>query len=168
MTEEIKIPKKGRPKGAKNKNGYNLSPAAYHQRTVANLKHGNDSAMFNKIIKKQIGDDEELQKEADDFRLALWKKFDTPSILLMDEYTNFRTLVAIKQMKAEDPTNKEIRECLKLLLDISKENNRLTTVSADKKMEAFTKGAYDEDFEQVVEVELVEPQVEVVDNVTQS
>ena len=138
---------RGRPIGSKNKNGYNMTPAAYHQRTVANLKNGSRSKIFQNIIKGQTSDNPELQQDIEEFRLGLWKKFDSPAIMLMEEYANFRSLVALKQLKEEDPTNKEIRECLKLLVDISKEINRLNAVPAEKKFEAFTKNAYDEDFE---------------------
>jgi hypothetical protein len=38
-----------------------------------------------------------------------------------------------------DPTSKDYREMMKLYLEFIKEYNRLTQVSADKKMEAFSR-----------------------------
>ncbi|GAG89914.1 unnamed protein product [marine sediment metagenome] len=59
--------------------------------------------------------------------------------MLMDEYANYKTMINGKLLEGADPSSKEIQASLKLLLDISKEINRLTQVSADKKFEAFTK-----------------------------
>jgi len=156
---EAKPRKAGRPKGAPNKKPYPMTSAAYHQRSIAALKHGKKSTIFNQIIKQQEGLNDAQQKALEEFRLDLWKKFDTPSLMLMDEYATFRTLVAAKQLSTTDATSKDIRECLRLLLDISKEINRLSTVSADKKFDAFTKNAYDDDFE----MEMNDVEVEVVD-----
>jgi len=148
MEEEITAKKIGRPIGAKNKKPYPMTSAAYHQRCVAPLKHGNNSKIMNDIILKQELTPEQTEALAQE-RLAVWKKFDTPTLMLMSEYDKWNTLVNLKMMKHGEDLNsitgKDMRECIRLLLDISKELNRLKTVSADKKFEAFVKGFNDDE-----------------------
>ena len=130
----------GRPKGAKNKKPYPMSAAAYNQRVMANInRHGKESSQIYQAVMKEQGLTPEQVEMLNKDKIAIWKKFDTPSIMLMDEYAFFKTMINAKLLKGQDPTGKETRECLKLLLDISKDISRLSTVSADKKYEAFTK-----------------------------
>ena len=128
-----------------------MSPQAYHQRCVAPLKDGKQSLIVQEIINK-LDLPPEQQKLLSDEKMLIWKRFQTPALMLMDEYANFKTLVNAKMLKGVDPTGKDIRDCLKLLLDISKEINRLSTVSADKKFEAFSK-SFGGEKEIVIEVE---------------
>jgi len=138
--------KQGRPLGAKNKNGYDMTAAAYHQRVMANIsRHGTESSLIYNAVMKEQGLSESQIELLNKEKIAIWKKFDTPSIMLMDEYAMFKTMVNMKMLKGVDPTDKEMRECLRLLLDIAKEINRLRTVSADKKFEAFTKSFSESD-----------------------
>jgi len=141
-----KIKRKGRPLGSKNVNGYNLTPAAYDARINNPMKHGNDSKLFSEIIKRQelTGPEQEILIEE---KINIWKRFNSPVLMLMDEYSQYKTLINSKLLKGEDPTGRDIRESLKFLLDISKEVNRLTQVSADKKADIFSKNVYGSDFE---------------------
>ncbi len=127
-----------RPKGSKNKDGYTMSAKAYHQRVMAPMKHGENSALYQAIIERKDLSPEHKEILANE-KIRIWKKFDTPAVMLMDEYAQFKTMMNVKMLEGEDPTSKDMRECMKLLLDISKEINRLTHVSADKKMEIFGK-----------------------------
>lgn len=122
------------------------SPGQIHASATNGLTHGN-SSKINRMIIRNMGVDPELNTLLEEEKLATWKKFQTPALMLMDEYINFKALVNAKQLQGEDPTGKEIRECLKLLLDISKEVNRLTAVSANKKFEAYTNNlGFDKDY----------------------
>lgn len=130
----------GRPKGSPNKKPYPMSASAYHQRVMANMnRHGKESSKIYQAVMHEQGLDAEQVEILNEEKINIWKKFDTPSIMLMDEYAFFKTMINAKLLKGQDPTGKETRECLKLLLDIGKEINRLRSVSADKKYEAFTK-----------------------------
>jgi len=144
--------KAGRPKGTTGTK-YTMSPAAHAQRMDASPMVRDQ--MFKEIIQRQEGMTPELQKQLEARKLQIWKQFNTPALMLIDEYARFKTLVEMKQLQSKDPTNKEIRECLRLLLDISKEVNRLSTVSADKKFEAMTK-SFSRSDEIVVDVEVEE------------
>lgn len=133
-----------------------MSPATQHQRSVAPLKHGNTSRVMAEIINQQEVSPQHKEILAQE-RLDIWKKFQTPTLMLMDEYANFKTLVNMKMLKGEDPTSKEFREWGKFLLDITKELNRLTQVSADTKAKAavaMSKGfnAEEDDEDIVIEV----------------
>jgi len=129
----------GRPKGAKNKNGYKMTPAALHQRTVAPLKHGETSKVMQEIINREELSPEQKEVLAEE-KLRLWKKMQTPALMLMDEFVELKTLINAKLMNGNiDITDKSYQALAKLLLELTKETNRLTQVSADKKMEAFTK-----------------------------
>lgn len=115
-----------------------MTKDAWHQRVTAPLKTGEHSLVMKNIIQKQ-GLTEKEQEILVDEKISIWKKFNTPALMLMDEYANYKTLVNAKLLAGDDPTSKEIQGCLKLLLDIAKEINRLRTVSADKRFEAFSK-----------------------------
>ena len=141
----------GRPKGVKDSKprGYTLSPAAYHQRTVANLKHGGSSRVMQQIIKREELTPEQTEILAEE-KMSLWKRMQTPALMLMDEYVELKNVINAKLMSGTmDVTDKEYQALAKILLDLTKETNRLTQVSADKKMEAFGK-AFDE--EEVIDV----------------
>jgi hypothetical protein len=118
--------------------GYKQSPATYHQRCIAPLRTGEYSSVMNNIIKKQ-GLTEEETKVLSEERQNIWKKMQTPAIMLMDEYVDLKTLISMKRVQGNDILGKEVLKATELLLSISKEINRLTTVSADKKMEVFAK-----------------------------
>lgn len=140
--------KMGRPLGKKS--GYTVTPAAYHQRSVAAMKTGETSAIMQQIIGKEELTPEQTELLAQE-RLSLWKKMQTPAIMLMDEYIDLKTMINAKLINGKmDISHKEYTALAKLLLDISKEVNRLTQVSADKKMEVFDKGWSGDD---VVDVE---------------
>jgi len=148
----------GRPKGAKDKKqrGYTPSAATYHQRVMANMsKCGNEGSKIYQAVMKEQGLSEEQITILQEEKINIWKKFDTPSIMLMREYADFKTMVNAKMLKGDDPTDKDMRECLKLLLDIAKEINRLEAVPKSQKFDAFTK-SFGGDKEIVFDVEPVE------------
>lgn len=126
----------GKPKGTKN--SYTQSPATYHQRCMAHLKDGKDSNIVQYIINKKGLTEEETQVLSQE-RVKLWKNMQTPVLLLMNEYSDLKTLINLERMRNEEILSKDVLKASELLLNIAKEMNRLTTVSADKKMEAWSK-----------------------------
>lgn len=138
-----------RPKGSTNKNGYKMTPAAYNQRVAAPMKHGERSAVMKSIV-DNFGLSEEKKRVLEDQQIQLWKDMSTPAMLLMKEYSFFRTMIDAKMLAGADPTDKDIISSMKLLLDISKEVNRLTQVSADKKVDVLAKNFNNPDKEDVV------------------
>ena len=94
------------------------------------------------IIDKAIQDSglSESQKEAlAAERKELWRKLSSPALLLTDEYAEIKTLINIKRLQGGDYLSKDLITASKLLLDISKEINRLTQVSADKKVDLLSR-----------------------------
>ena len=145
----------GRPKLKEGEKGkYTMSKSAHVQRKNASTFVRDN--IFKEIVKRQEGMTPELQEKLEDHKLRIWKSFDNPSMMLVSEYADFKALLALKQLQAKDPTNKDIRECMKLLLDIAKEVNRLTQVSADKKAEVFTKSFSRSEEEIVVDMDVEE------------
>lgn len=128
----------GRPAGAKNKNGYKMSSAALHQRTVAPLKDGARSVVMQEVVNKMELTPEQTEMLAEE-RLRTWKRLNTPALFIADQFIDIKTVVDAKLMQGMDPTSKDYREMMKLMLEFTKEYNKLTQVTADKKMEAFSK-----------------------------
>ena len=90
----------GRPKGAKNKKGYKMSASAYHQRVMANMSnHGIENSKVYSAIMKEQGLSPEQIELLNQEKIQIWKKFDTPSIMLMDEYAMFKNMVNAKMLK---------------------------------------------------------------------
>ena len=119
--------------------GYTMSPSAYNQRAVnaANI-HGKSA-----IIDKVIDNSEDLSPEnkilLKEERTRLWRKLSAPVLLLTDQYSEIKTLINLKRLEGKDVLGKDLMTASKLLLEISKEINRLTQVSADKKMDVYSK-----------------------------
>jgi len=134
----------GRPKNAKNKNGYAMSALALQQRIAANLKEGGHSKTLKAIL-NNMGMSEENQKELEIAQIQIWKDMQTPVALLTKEYAFFRSILDAKMMSGVDPTDKDIMNCMKLLLDISKEVNRLSQLSAKDKVDVLSRNWSDGD-----------------------
>jgi len=128
--------KVGRPVGSRS--GYTVSPSAWHQRVVNNHNRFGGGRVYREVV-KGLGLSGEHEVLLEEERLACWKRFQTPALMLMDEYVNLKGLVHAKLLAGADPTGKDLIAMSKLLLDISKELNRLTSVSADKKFEVFSR-----------------------------
>jgi hypothetical protein len=123
----------GRPNGAKS--SYTVTPAVM-QRIYASLPQ-NRTKFIEKVIATQ-GLTPEETKQLSDLRMDLWKTLGSPTLLLMTEYTDLKTLIMAKQMKGGEILGADILQASKLLLDISKEMNRLTTLSAKDKADLAT------------------------------
>jgi len=128
----------GRPPGVKNKEGYSMTPSAYHQRSVAALKTGRHSAIMQNIVEQMELTPEQTELLSAE-RLNAWKRLSTPALFIADQFIDIKTVVDAKLMKGMDPAGKDYREMMKLMLEFTKEYNKLTQVSADKKMEAFSR-----------------------------
>ena len=128
----------GRKKGSKNLDGYKMSPAAVEQRRQQMYKLNGKSFIIEQAIT-----DSKLSKEQKDSirleRLDMWKKLSSPVLLLTDQYAEIKTLIDIKRLEDGEYLGKDILSATKILLDISKEINRLTQVSADKKIDLISK-----------------------------
>lgn len=133
-----------RPKGVPNKNGYTMSNMALDQRRQNALKINGKSYIIDNAIKDSSLTSD--QKEAIQFeRKEIWRKLSSPAILLADEYAELKTLINIKRMESGEYLSKDLLSASKVLLDISKEINRLTQVSADKKIDLISKNFNAED-----------------------
>jgi len=150
-----------RPKGSKNLKPYPKNAATLHQRTVAPLKSGKYSKFVQNVIEKQGLTPQETEVLSLE-RQELWKKMQTPVIMLMDEYVDLKTLIQARQLSKDgEILGKDVLSASKLLLDISKEINRLTQVTNKDKFEAYTRSFSESD---ELEFEVVTDVTEGIDN----
>ena len=140
----------GRPKGSKDsyKRNYTVTPAALEQKRVNMANINGKSYIIDKVIQDaNLSDEQQLVLKEE--RTQLWKKLSSPVLLLTDEYAEIKTLINLKRVKGEDVLSKDILSASKLLLEIAKEVNRLTQVSADKKLDVYAK-SWNKDTEDIV------------------
>jgi len=145
----------GRPKGSKDKKqrGYTMSAEAWHHRVCAPLRSGNSSKIMDAVF-ENLGVPDDKRELLIERKMDIWKRFQTPVLMLVEEYTNLKVAYEAKLLVGSDPSSKELLNMTKVLLEISKEINRLTQVSANKKFEAFTKKFDSEGSEDlIIEVE---------------
>jgi hypothetical protein len=124
---------------------YNMTPSAYNQRMANLMKFGmnKDKLLKNLIEKEGLTEDE--TKLLIEERINLAKRMSMPAVMLMDEYIFLKTMMNVKLMKGRDVLEKDMLNAARILLEISKEINRLTTVSAEKQYDAFTRSLNDSD-----------------------
>lgn len=142
---------KGRPVGSKDsyKRDYTMTPSAWHQRVLASMKDGNSSKVLNAIF-NNIGISETNKAIIEEEQLKRWKLLGTPTALLMSEYNKWATIIDAKLVSGLNPTDSEILQASKHLLDLAKEINRLTQVTAKDKLEVFSKRFDSENAEDIV------------------
>lgn len=140
MEQDTPVKKRmGKPPGP-NKNGYTVTPEAYHQRVANNVQRFGykTSKIYKEIMDKQ-GLTPDQMKKLEENSLAFWKEMQTPALMLAKQLDEYKTFLYAKMMQGMDPTSKDVREWGKLMLELTKEINRLTQVSADKKMDVMSK-----------------------------
>ena len=128
----------GRPPGSKNIDGYKMSPSAIEQRRVNAANINGKSYIVDRVTEGM-----ELSEEDKTFlkeeRVRLWKKLSSPVLLLADEYAELKSYINLKRIKDKDILGRDVLAASKILLEIAKEVNRLTQVSADKKLDVYSK-----------------------------
>ena len=127
--------KAGRPKGSKDsvKRSYTMSPAAIDQRQKLPQTA---NKIFENIVTANAGElNEEQKKELIDYKMQIWRNLGTPTYFMSEKIAETEMLMKLKMMQGNEVDYKEVQGYLKLLLDWTKELNKYTQVSADKKID---------------------------------
>lgn len=136
--------------------GYTLSPRAHDQRLKAGFAR---NKIFDDIIAANTPDlTDEKRKELMSIKMNIWNQLSTPMLFVANEIAELKTWIAIKQMRGEELSVREIQGYMKLLLEYVKEYNRANVASADKKIDVITK------LDQLDGIKVVDVQMEEKEN----
>jgi len=113
------------------KRKYNMSPEAYYQRTVAALKRGTTSKVWQDIINREdeTGEWKELFMK---YKLAVWAKLGSPLMFLAEQVAEMKAYIDMLLHNGKIDAD-AFMKYQRLLLDFVKELNKYKHVSADTK-----------------------------------